>query len=530
MIDLEADLDCDLLIVGSGAAGAAAAITAKQAGLDVLLIDRFGNGGATAVSGGVVYGGGGTRQQLAAGVADSADNMFRYLKQETGTAVKAETLQRFCDESVGLIAWLESLGVEFSADAEPPKTSYPPDDVFLYYSGNETVRPYCDMAEPAPRGHRTVDTGLSGKRLYAVLKAKLDELRVRQIKQTAATQLIMHNDKVIGATAKQLPLGSRAAKRHARIIARADRMHNFAPSNSDKLRQHAAKIENRHAKPLRIHASRGVLLTTGGFIFNRDMVDVHAPAYPTNMRIGTTGCDGSGIRLGQTVNAETNRLNKISAWRFINPPAPWPRGIVVNKDGQRFCNEASYGAKLGVQIWEQQNGEAWLILDKTLKQAAVRSCLRDPLWGFQRIPAIMLMLLAPRAITLDELANKLGINATQLTNTVERYNRAANGEIEDELGKAKTSLNALLKPPFLAINIGNGNPLFPCPTITLGGLKVNEESGAVLDTRGSEIAGLYAAGRAAVGIASNGYVSGLSLADCFWSGRRAANALAKKAI
>jgi 3-oxo-5alpha-steroid 4-dehydrogenase len=61
----------------------------------------------------------------------------------------------------------------------------------------------------------------------------------------------------------------------------------------------------------------------------------------------------------------------------------------------------------------------------------------------------------------------------------------------------------------------------------LGGLKVNEATGAVQNEKGNDIAGLYAAGRNAIGVASWNYVSGLSIADCIYSGRRAANAITK---
>lgn len=88
-------------------------------------------------------------------------------------------------------------------------------------------------------------------------------------------------------------------------------------------------------------------------------------------------------------------------------------------------------------------------------------------------------------------------------------------------------MQALVTPPFYAIDISaTGNPLFPCPAITLGGLRVDETSGAVLNEQDHTIPGLYAAGRTAVGIASNGYVSGLSIADCLWSGKRAGTAVA----
>ncbi|MNE25918.1 3-oxo-5-alpha-steroid 4-dehydrogenase [compost metagenome] len=71
-----------------------------------------------------------------------------------------------------------------------------------------------------------------------------------------------------------------------------------------------------------------------------------------------------------------------------------------------------------------------------------------------------------------------------------------------------------------------GNPVFPLGALTLGGLKVDEDSGAVLDAQGQAIAGLYAAGRTALGIPSHLYISGLSLADCVFSGRRAGAAIA----
>ena len=76
--------------------------------------------------------------------------------------------------------------------------------------------------------------------------------------------------------------------------------------------------------------------------------------------------------------------------------------------------------------------------------------------------------------------------------------------------------------PWYALDLSFDSKLFPCPVITLGGLKVCEDSGRVLDHAGQPITGLYSAGRNAVGVASNLYVSGLSLADCIYSGRRAA--------
>ncbi|MEQ9738309.1 MAG: FAD-binding protein, partial [Algiphilus sp.] len=100
-------------------------------------------------------------------------------------------------------------------------------------------------------------------------------------------------------------------------------------------------------------------------------------------------------------------------------------------------------------------------------------------------------------------------------------NDAIDQQRDDPMGKSDGMRHALREPPFYALNISADNPTFPCPAITLGGLRIDEGNGQVLNAADDAIPGLFAAGRAAVGLASNGYVSGLSLADCFWSGRRA---------
>ncbi|NOM30257.1 hypothetical protein, partial [Klebsiella pneumoniae] len=93
---------------------------------------------------------------------------------------------------------------------------------------------------------------------------------------------------------------------------------------------------------------------------NREMVSEHAPKFRRNFKVGATGCDGSGVRLGVSVGGVSDRLHRVSAWRFINPPLCWPKGIVVNTLGQRFVNEEVYGATLGQPLCEEQGGKAWL--------------------------------------------------------------------------------------------------------------------------------------------------------------------------
>ena len=516
------DRTCDVLVVGFGGAGAAAAIAAREAGAQVIVAERFEGGGATAKSGGVVYAGGGTRHQKAVGYDDTPEDMFRYLRQETGDAVSDATLHRFCEDSRGLIEWLESIGANFESTLPPPKTSYPKDGIYLSYSGNEAVPSYAAQALPAPRGHRTRGSWLSGKAMFEFLRARTGALGIDVMQQSAARRLVKaESGEVLGAELWQLTPGSPEAAAHQKLMRKAEKWHDLMPHRADRWRAEALGIELAQAKPVLVRATRGVVLTTGGFIFNREMVAQHAPKFRRTMRLGATGCDGSGIRLGQSVGGDTGRMEKVSAWRFINPPSPWPHGIVVNHEAQRFCNEQAYGAKLGVEMCERQDGRAWLVLDRKLRWTAIKEALFGGLWWFQSVPAFFLMLFAPRAKTPELLAAKMGWPHNALRTTIDEYNAAIGDKRDDALGKADAMRRPLDTPPYFALNISADNRSFPCPSITLGGLRVDEATGAVLDRRGEIIPGLFAAGRAAVGIASNGYVSGLSIADCLWSGRRA---------
>ena len=156
-----AEATADIVVVGFGAAGAAAAIEAARAGASVLICDRFGGGGASALSGGVIYAGGGTGPQREAGITDTPDAMFDYLRGEVGDAVTPATLRKFCDESPAMLDWLAELGVPFEGSLCPYKTSYPSNRHYLYYSGSEAAGGFRDAAPPAPRGHRTRGRGWS---------------------------------------------------------------------------------------------------------------------------------------------------------------------------------------------------------------------------------------------------------------------------------------------------------------------------------------------------------------------------------
>jgi 3-oxo-5alpha-steroid 4-dehydrogenase len=526
----------DVIVAGWGAAGACAAIEARErsnGSASVIVIDRFEGGGASALSGGVVYAGGGTPYQHQAGFDDTPDAMFDYLRREVNGVVSDAALARFCRDSVSNLAWLERHGARFGATMPATKTSYPPDGVYLYYSGNEAVPAYRGAYAPAPRGHRTVAKGQAGATLYAALRAATLRAGAQPLLQATVRRLVQRRSdgRVLGVEVWQLPPGDPGTRRHATLNRLANRWRNYRAGKAETWRREAAEIERRLARPRFVQALRGVVLSAGGFVFNREMVRQHAPAYARGWKNGHAGCDGSGIRLGESAGGQTAQMGVVSAWRFLAPPSAWPKGMVVNASGERFCNEQVYGATLGHEMVQHQGGRAWLILDARLRRQALRECLFGGLWAFQALPALAMMLLgAKKAATIDALANRIGAEPATLARTWVACNAAARGETDDPLGKSPDMRQALDQAPFYALDISMGAPMLPLATITLGGLRVNEDDGHVRDALGNDIPGLYAAGRTAIGIPSSRYMSGTSLADCVFSGRRAGRAAAEAAV
>ena len=518
------DVEADVVVVGFGAAGACAALEAAAAGRSVLILDRFGGGGATALSGGVVYAGGGTPQQHAAGVTDSPEAMFGYLRTEVGDAVPATTLREFCDGSAAMLAWLEGHGVPFEGSLCPDKTSYPTNRHYLYYSGSELSAAAAGAAPPAPRGHRTRGRGTSGGLLYARLSAAVRAADVRVLTQTAAEHLVTDpSGRVTGVQCRSLRSAPAWARLAHRVLHRwSVKPYLYLPKAGRRLHRPVAWLERRYARPLRVGAARGVVLAAGGFAANRPMMRSHAPNARGGLPLATPGDDGSGIRLGTEAGAATAYLDRVSVWRFLSPPPALLGGVLVDRAGQRICDESRYGAALGDAIIGH-GGRAWLLIDQATRAEARRQVRGSTLW-FQRLQARYLLRAgAVHAPTVAGVAARAGVDPDALAATLAAYNQAARDPSRpDPAGKPAAARQAQDQPPYYLIDCSVRPRLFyPAPVLTLGGLVVAPGSGQVLRPDGHPVDGLYAAGRTAAGLCSRSYVSGLSLADCVFSGRRA---------
>ena len=527
------DDEADLVVVGLGGAGIAAALESLDQGHSVIGLDKTSGGGATARSGGVFYAGGGTCIQTEAGIEDTIDNMYNYLKQEVGDVVSDATLRKFCEDSPKNTQWLIDNGVKFNSTYYPKKTSYPDAGHYLYHSDNSLVPSYMEKAFPAARGHRGFEEGPFkpigvGGTIFYPLKKSAQSKGLKIYQQTEVKALVIDaNNRVCGVKCLMLPSGS-IREKYKRLISRGELLQMILPPTypgASLLRacgayfiNKASKIAKKYQEIKFLRAKKGVCISAGGFIFNREMVDHYAPKYTHGMPLGTACDDGSGIRLGQSIGAKTSLMNRVTAWRFLNPPHSFAKGIVVNSHGQRFTNEMVYGATLGDAMCENQNGKAYLIINQTLFNAAKKEA-SDSL-PFQRDAARMMMYFgSKKSKDLKVIAKKYNINLHGLEKSIQTYNENYRNNSPCEFGKAHKDMS-LLEGTFIAMDISIDAKIAPLPTLTLGGLVVDEENGSVIGTDGKSIKGLYAAGRSAVGICSNIYISGLSVADCIFSGRR----------
>jgi len=258
-----------------------------------------------------------------------------------------------------------------------------------------------------------------------------------------------------------------------------------------------------------VRAHGGVILTAGGFIFNREMVRNYAPALRhCKVKVGTENDDGLGIRLGVAAGGEAIRMESGDISLVLFPPNQLRQGILVNDRGQRFVNEDAYMGRLGEFAVLRQNGQAYLVCDN---ETFVR-------------PELFPIEIAAVEDSIAELEAALGMPAPALQDTVAAYNRHAQSGSDPLFGKGANYLKPIRAAPFAAIDLRTQRSLYSA--FTLGGLRIDAE-GSVLAPSGEPVPGLYAAGRTTSGIAKQGYSSGMSLGDGSFFGRRAGRSAAR---
>ena len=461
------DFETDVAVIGFGATGACAAIEAVSVGAKVMLFERnSGSGGASGLSGGEIYigGGGGTDVQRAAGFEDSTEDFATYLKMAGGPCVDEAKCDLYASKALDHFAWLKAQGVPYRGNYLPGKHIEPTDDSTLIWSGSEAAAPFCDAAKPAPRGHVIQHMGWGGGRpLVDILEASARAKGVEVVTDARAVALVRDGDRVVGL---------------------------------------AVKIDNVVRF---VRAVKGVVLATGGFVMNDDMRRKYCPeTFRINSPIGDKD-DGSGIELGVGAGGEAIHMEQFFTTCPWTMPESQAYGVFVNAAGNRFINEDCYHGRVSRYAVDQMGGKVYLLLDNA---------------HFTQPLEIAGISVAGTGDTWEEVEAELSMPAGSLSATMAVYNRNAHEGDDPLFGKRAPILTPLDLGPFVALELNFQTSYFSF--FTLGGLHTSTTA-EVLDHNGSPLPGLYAAGRCTSGLPAwgHGYSSGMSLADCTFFGRQA---------
>ena len=278
-------------------------------------------------------------------------------------------------------------------------------------------------------------------------------------------------------------------------------------------------------------AKRAVILATGGFGRNREMVAEYAPEMVDAIPLMPVGHLGDGLKMGLAVGAATKDIGTAVA-------PSWPvciethssalvvvfwGAIMVNVDGKRFhdesCSEGFYGFMTGAGM-RQPGGVYWVVYNDRIIEEMRKNAAKVQAKDIEKCKRY-------KANTIEELGKSAGIDAKGLRETVDKYNSDIDSEGYDIVFGRKFQFGLerpLVKidtPPFYAIK---------CVTSTTslkGGLKINTKC-QVLNQYGEIISGLYAAGETTGGLHTKSYLLGVMSSGSFTQGIIAAKNAVKE--
>lgn len=554
------DESYDLVIIGSGGGSMCAALKAKELGKRALIIEKLDKiGGSTGYSGGVWWLPNNPVMKRH-GVEDSYERARQYFDSVVtyeGPSTSVKRRDAFLHMSPLIVDFLERKGMAFEyADGW---SDYYDDRPGGEPRGRSLVAKLFDIRElgewegrlsryrgaPIPANSNEFPTLFLLKRTWAG-KRKAMQLGWRMLKQKLRGQNILGGGAAIQgrmlqiALREQLPIWTDSPVEE--LIVEQGRVVGVAVRQGDRVR--------------RIQAHDAVLINTGGFSHNAEMRKRYQPqptsADWTNANPGDTG---EVIEAAMRLGAATDCMDE--AWWVVTSlgpgltfpegartatgePLPFmhhldlslPYSIMVDQDGQRFCNEAGSYMEIGQRMYKRQaeTGKAvpsWVVMDSRQREFYP--------WGTAmpgKVPQQWLdsgyMI---KAETLEELSKKCGIDTRGLLKTVQRFNGfCVSGKDEDFArgGKAfdrshgdptiqpNPNLGAIEKGPFYAVR------MYPGDVGTAGGL-VTDEYARVLREDGQPISGLYATGNATAGVSGRTYPgAGTSIAASFIFGYIAA--------
>ena len=547
-LDKERALDCDVLVIGSGAGGLSAAVTAAYHGLKVVVVEKADVcGGATSWSGGWAWTPGNPLAK-AAGVNEDRELFRTYLRHRLGANYHEDKVEAFLEAVPHMVGFFhEKTSLQFVPGAKIK-------DIYGSTPGAGTGH---RSVGPKPLNARKIKPGLRAKMRHQLYETSFLGMGIMAgpdlTKFLSASQgnvpglfhaawrvgfhlldLIMHrrNMQLVNGTA----LTGRLLKSaddlgvDIRVSTPAQRL------VTDAAGKVTGAVVGSPEGELRINASRGVVLAAGGFpndVARRAELFPKTPTGREHWTLAPKETTGDGITMAQAVGARFDTV--------VQSPAAWcpvslvpyrngrtgtfphimdrakPGSIGVRADGKRFVNEANgYYDYVEGMLKATPDGEpveAWQIADA----AFVR---KFPLGMAKPLPVPLFPYLRSGYLktgnTIEELAVACGIDPEALAKTVAEFNENARNGVDPDFDRGASefnryggdptntpnpSLRPLEKGPFYAVKIVPGS------FGTFAGLAADSRS-RVLDESGKPIRGLYVAGNDQASVMGGHYPAG----------------------
>lgn len=531
------DEEVDVLVIGSGAGGMTAAIAAADAHVKVLIVEKSNEyGGTSATSGGGIWIPNSPIGKQA-GLQDSEDEAFAYLRPQSAPNVPDELIRAYVRRAPEMLAWLhERTPVRYLA------VPYP--DYHVEFPGGKMgLRTHL----PMPFDGRLLGDDILKLRapspaasLFGVINWRFEEtytllLRPKGWKRTLARMFwrylsdIPHRFRSIKdrslSLGNALVGGLRLALKQRNVPIRLET--GLVEILRDNGRVSGAMVE-QNGRRLRIRARKGVVLAAGGFERNAELRRKYLPGPddPTmsGSQINNTGDAilaaeriGAALRnMQSTWSAPVFRVPGEARARLSTIERALPGCIIVNQAGKRYLNEAASYHVVGRQMVANDKPGAgtqpsWVIFDHEFRHKYPMGPLLPLVPDALQAPGVRKIL--RKASTIEGLAGKIGVPAAALAATVERFNADARIGVDSEFDRGgpaydrmygdprvqpNPTLAPIVKAPFYAFPIYGGD------IGTNGGI-VTDENARVLDTEGRPIQGLYAVGNNAASVMGESY-------------------------